>query len=217
MEEQDNRFNDSFWELQSRIYKSAYVTIALIICNMLIFIYMTFHRVDVYDLYGVESFAVLFDHEYYRMITSMFMHGSVEHIFSNMVCLLALGAYVEHDLGHIAYLIMYFFSGLIGNVVSIGWDMLLDEYSVSVGASGAVFGVTGAAVVILFFGRKRLKLKGSTIIPRMAAVVALNLYSGYADNTINGAAHFGGLLGGIIITVLITLIGRKQYTMEEWV
>jgi rhomboid protease GluP len=134
-----------------------------------------------------------------------------------MICLLALGAYVEHDLGHISYLIMYFLSGIIGNVVSIGWDMLLDEYSVSVGASGAVFGVTGAAVVILFFGRKRLKLKGSTIIPRMAAVVALDLYSGYADNTINGAAHFGGLIGGIIITVLITLIGRKQYTMEEWV
>ena len=203
--------------MQARIYRSAYVTIALIICNILVYAYMLFAGTDVYETYGLDSFNILEGREYYSMITSMFMHASVEHIFNNMICLLALGAYVEHDLGHIPYFIMYMLSGIFGNVVSVMWDAIIGEYSMSVGASGAVFGVTGAVIAILFFGRKNLKLKKSTIIPRLLAVIAIDLYGGYIDNTINGAAHIGGLLGGLIITVLITLIGRKQYTMEEWV
>ena len=70
--------------MQARIYRSAYVTIALIICNILVYAYMLFAGTDVYETYGLDSFNILEGREYYSMITSMFMHASVEHIFNNI-------------------------------------------------------------------------------------------------------------------------------------
>ena len=210
-------YSEQFWDRQARIYRTAYVNIALLLSNILVFIYTLSAGDSVFNKFGADTIDILYSGEYYRLFTSMFLHFSTEHLFNNMLCLLILGATVEHDLGHIPYLIMYLLSGLAGNVLTVAWETFTQEYALSAGASGAVFGVTGAVAVIIFCGRKKLKVAGSTVIPRLIAIIALDIYSGYADKTVNNAAHVGGLIGGIIITILITLIGRKKYTMEEWV
>jgi rhomboid protease GluP len=112
---------------------------------------------------------------------------------------------------------LYFFSGITGNLVSMGWDFYLEDFIPSIGASGAVFGVTGAVVVIAWFGRKRLRFEGSDLMKRLLIYIVISLSSGFNEVNIDNAAHVGGLLGGMLITLLMTIILKKEYTMEEWI
>ena len=166
--------------------------------------------------YEHERYFIVFNHEYYRLITAMFLHGGVAHLGSNLLGLFLLGAYVEYDLGHICYFILYFFSGIAGNLLTIGWDFYTEDFVPSIGASGAVFGVIGAVIAIAWFGRKRLRFEGSDLMKRVLLYAAISLAGGFAETGINNVAHIGGLLGGLLITVLITIILKKEYSMEEW-
>ena len=206
---------DEFWDRQKRVLLHSYVNSFFVILNIVIFVIQLVLGEEIYKQFALDSFIVANGKEYYRLVTSMFMHASLEHIFSNMLILVFVGAGVEHDIGHAEYFVLYMFSGIAGNIVSVLYDMKTYAFKYSIGASGAVFGVIGAVIVIALFGRKNLKNPKSFLI-RLGLMVAVSVYSSFSDPAVDNAAHVGGLLFGAVLTVFITLIFMKQYTMEEW-
>ena len=129
----------------------------------------------------------------HRLVIPIFLHAGIIHLACNMYSLYVLGPQLESFFGKIKYSIIFIGSGIIGNLVSL---LFLKDYTVSVGASGAIFGLLGA---LLYFGyHYRVYLSGvmrSQIIP----VIVLNLLIGFSFSSINNAAHLGGLVGGILL------------------
>lgn len=135
--------------------------------------------------------------ELFRLISSIFLHGGIIHLLCNMYSLYIIGPQLESFFGKIKFIIIYIFSGIVGNLLSM---TLLQSNVVSVGASGALFGLLGS---LLYFGyHYRVYLSGvikSQIIP----LIILNLLIGFSVPGINNLAHIGGLLGGTLITMTV--------------
>jgi len=135
--------------------------------------------------------------ELYRLISSIFLHGSLLHLLCNMYSLYVIGPQLESFFGKIKYTIIFIGTGIIGNLLSMAF--LQDTY-VSVGASGAIFGLLGA---LLYFGyHYRVYLSGvikSQIIP----LIILNLIIGFVGTNINNLAHIGGLIGGVLLSMAV--------------
>ena len=135
--------------------------------------------------------------ELYRLVTSIFLHGGLIHLLCNMYSLYVIGPQLESFFGKTKYTIIFIGSGIIGNLLSMAF--LQDTY-VSVGASGAIFGLLGA---LLYFGyHYRVYLSGvikSQIIP----LILLNLAIGFMTTSINNLAHIGGLIGGVLTSMAV--------------
>lgn len=144
--------------------------------------------------------------EYYRILTSMFLHADISHLFNNMLVLFFVGYHLEHAVGKLKYLIIYMGGGILAGIVSIGYNMLeeyswlTDQTTISIGASGAIFGVVGAMLLIVIVNRGRLQ---EIRTRQMVIFVVLSLYGGIANARIDQAAHVGGFLAGIILAALI--------------
>jgi membrane associated rhomboid family serine protease len=146
--------------------------------------------------------VLLLHGEWYRMVTSMFLHGFILHIVFNMVALWYIGAPVEQYLGRLRYVMLYFVSGLAGSAGSLfGVSM----FTPTVGASGAIFGVLGAMLILEWNATGRF---GGAA----ASLIAINLIFNFAYNGAGGnisvGGHVGGLIGGILVTLAFANFGR---------
>lgn len=143
-------------------------------------------------LVSIDNFSNIYS-EMYRLVVPIFLHAGIIHLACNMYSLYILGPQLESFFGKVKYTIIFIGSGIIGNLVSL---LFLNNNTVSVGASGAIFGLLGA---MLYFGyHYRVYLSGvmrSQIIP----VIILNLLIGFSLSGINNAAHLGGLVGGLLL------------------
>lgn len=135
--------------------------------------------------------------ELYRLVTSVFLHAGLIHLLCNMYSLYIIGPQLESFFGKVKYSIIFISSGIIGNLLSMAF---LQDNVVSIGASGAIFGLLGS---LLYFGyHYRVYLSGvikSQIIP----LIILNLALGFMIAGINNLAHIGGLVGGILISMAV--------------
>ena len=191
------------------LYKKAHVTHVLIILNILVFILEEI-------LGGSENFAVavrfgvfyppyiLERHEWYRLITSMFMHFGAEHLGSNMISLFVIGPYVEHMLGRISYIFVYLFSGLSGNLLTLLVETMTGDMSFSAGASGAVCGLVGVFIILIIFKMIRGSFPGKNIALAIICILA----PGIGNSSINLAAHIGGLIGGMLASAAVLAVKR---------
>lgn len=155
--------------------------------------------------------------EPYRLVTSMFLHGSLAHIGFNMFALLYLGRLLESLFGRTRFLLIYFLGGLGGSVLGT----LLNEGGL--GASGAVFALWGAEVVYLYRNRElygnwaRQRMQQSLMLMGLnfAFGIFVNLNAEQGGVMIGNFAHLGGLLGGVILTFAIgPRINIPQQTPE---
>lgn len=141
----------------------------------------------------------------YRLITSIFLHAGLLHFILNMYSLYIIGPQLESFFGKVKYSILFIGSGIIGNLFSM---LFLQDRYVSVGASGAIFGLLGA---LLYFGyHYRVYLSGvikSQIIP----LIAINLIIGFIVSNVNNLAHVGGLIGGVF---LASSVGVKYKSLK---
>lgn len=135
--------------------------------------------------------------EVWRLFTAAFLHGGILHLACNMYSLYAVGTQVERIYGKVKYIIIYILSALGASVLSY----LLAPRSLSVGASGAIFGVLGAILVFVIKEKNKLS-KGA--LGNILSVIALNLYIGFTIPNIDNYAHIGGLIVGIIISIILT-------------
>ena len=177
------------------------LTMVLIVLNVLIYFLMMFNYETFIQNLG-NHFVFLQKGEIWRLVSSMFLHGDVIHLMSNMLALYMVGPMVEKYYGKSKYAIIYFGSGIIGNLLSA----VLGNYF-GIGASGAIFGLFGA---LMYFGYKyRATLDGflrSGIVP----VVVLNLILSIMVPNIDFYGHIGGLLGGILLTYTIGVANKSE-------
>lgn len=143
---------------------------------------------------------VLEEGQYYRLVTSMFMHFGVSHLMNNMLVLFVLGNSWERILGHVRYLVFYMLSGVGANLVSMAVHMSESQWTISAGASGAIFGVTGGLIYAVLVNRGRL---GTLTMRQLGLMVLLTLYHGFTSFNIDNAAHIGGLAAGMILGIFL--------------
>ena len=147
-----------------------------------------------YEPYVVEG------HEYYRLVTSLFLHFGIEHLLNNMVMLGALGWNLELETGKIRFLFIYFLSGVGGNLCSLLFNQSIGETVVSAGASGAIFGLMGALVLVVI---KRKGRVGNLNSRGIIFMVGLSLYFGLTSSGVDNAAHIGGLICGFLAEAIL--------------
>ena len=111
----------------------------LVVVNFVIYILCVFIGSRLYRLGNLNAADVLINREYGRIVWAMFLHGGVSHIFNNMLILFFMGAMIEKEIGHICYALLYFLSGIGGNLVSLYVKAINNDMSASIGASGALF------------------------------------------------------------------------------
>lgn len=141
--------------------------------------------------------------EFYRLLTSMFMHGDWEHLFNNMIVLLFIGSNLESVTGKFRYLLLYLGSGILAGLTSISYNMWMEagnvsffNTTISIGASGAIFGIVGAFLYIVIVNRGQVAGVSAT---QMVLFVVLSLYSGIVNSQIDQAAHVGGFVAGFVL------------------
>jgi membrane associated rhomboid family serine protease len=141
-------------------------------------------------------------HEYWRIVTSAFLHGSVLHIALNMYSLYVLGRFVEPVLGSPRMLFVYAFS-LVAS--GLGVVYFSSPNVPTLGASGAIFGIFGALFAIGFkFGKR-----GMDLVKAMLPILILNLVFTFVSPEISKAAHVSGLLAGFLLTFAIYFPPRR--------
>lgn len=185
--------------------KEARVTIFLISINTLLFVLFSFGFGDVFYLLVQINYKIIYDLEIWRLFTSIFLHADALHLFSNMISLLIFGAYVELRYSKFQFILIYIISGLIGSFFSM---LLLPSYIISLGASGAIFGLIGAAFSILIVQRD------TPLIYLSLIYVFYFVISSFGPN-INYFAHIFGLLSGLVMGYLFKRnkksVKRYQY------
>lgn len=174
------------------------ITYTLILINIVIWLCMIlylnrFSDVKLLEVGGLVHFNVVHG-EWYRLISSMFLHFNFEHILMNMLSLFIFGKIVESIIGSWRMLIIYIISGLYGNFVYLSFNTT----TISVGASGAIFGLIGSIFVIMYLSKNfNKKMIGQLLI----ALVVLIVFSLFMSN-INIMAHLGGFISGVLITLI---------------
>ena len=141
--------------------------------------------------------------QYWRLLTSVFLHANLSHIGSNLLVQILMGNAVERNIGSVRYVILYLLTGIGGNVVSVAYDYARGVNTYSVAASGAVFGVMGTLIILIIKGRKKLR-RGSSLLVRALFAVFYAVYSGFQNPYTDNAAHIGGLVTGLVLGVLLT-------------
>lgn len=142
--------------------------------------------------------------ELWRLITYMFLHGSILHVLVNMYSLYIIGTQVENFLGKWKYLVIYLVSGICGGLLSL---VVNSSDIISVGASGAIFGLTGA---LLYFGYHYRTYLGDALKRSIIPVIIVNLAIGFMMNGIDNFCHIGGLAGGLLITMALGVDGKSK-------
>lgn len=153
---------------------------------------------------------------YITLLTSMFMHGGIAHIFGNMLFLFIFGDNLEDRIGHVRYLVFYLLCGIIASLAHVLLNM--NSYIPSLGASGAISGVLGG--YILLYPRNRVRVLLFNIFTQVPAYVALGLWfvfqlvsglgflgGGSQVDGVAYAAHVGGFVAGLAL-IKIFALGR---------
>ena len=186
--------------------KKPIVTTILIVINVLIFMLgLGFNISDKLIMAFGNYKPLILNGEYYRLITSMFLHDGIFHIGFNMYVLYVIGSQAEGFFGKAKFSIIYLLSGITGSLLS----MLLNFDTVSIGASGAIFGILGA---LLYFGYNFRVYLGNTLIREILPIIAINLFLGFADTNIDNYGHIGGLVGGYVSAMALGFTTRSNKT-----
>jgi len=184
------------------------ITIALIAINVLVFLAMVASGVsfthpttfDVFKWGGDFGPATVGQHQYWRLLTSCFLHFGIIHIGMNMYVLYLIGPFIETVFGRIRYLLIYFIAGLAGSIVSVS----VHPMAVGAGASGAIFGLYGAVFGFLLIRRRTLNPAAISSISKSAGIFVLyNVVYGSVSGTTDLSAHLGGLLAGFLAGMLL--------------
>ncbi|AOR22869.1 rhomboid family intramembrane serine protease [Clostridium taeniosporum] len=184
-------------------------TLILIAINVIVFLLTAFVSESIFDIninvlieFGAKYNYLIYKGEIWRLIACAFLHGGLIHLIANMYALYILGPQVEKIFGVKRYLIIYFTSAITSSLLGV----LLSEKTISVGASGAIFGLFGAMLVFSIKERHRVNKK---YILNLVGVIVLNLVIGFNINNIDNLGHIGGLIGGIAISGVL-IPGKRR-------
>lgn len=165
--------------------------------------FLTFKGNDLLT-WGANYRPLVIEGEWWRLLTSTFLHGGIMHILANMYGLVFVGLFLEPVLGRTKYLIVYILTGILASISSIWWY----KATVNVGASGAIFGLYGVFLSLLMTNIFPREMKGGFLLST-SVFIGFNLIMGLTGG-IDNAAHIGGLISGLIIGFLLYPFLNKQ-------
>ncbi len=223
-------------------WRGYWVTLVIMAVNIIGYILCTQMGEVVYNMGSMNAERILGDKQYYRFVTSIFLHADIEHIVSNMIYLVGLGQMVEQIIGHIRFVVLYLLSGFGAGIFSMLYAVLTGDIYDAVGASGAIFGLIGALFILLVIRdmgrRSRRRSCGADAMPeqvdildadgrvvpdgyesisvgKMVFVVVYMIYSGTRAERVDNAAHVGGLVCGLLIMAVMNLIKTRRIKSED--
>lgn len=183
------------------------ITAILVGLNLIIFLWQG-HNDSLVPKGAVSWTDIFREHQYYRLITGMFLHGSTEHIINNMLALFLIGMELEKQIGHRRFLFTYFLTGIAASCASCAYYMIGGEAAYSIGASGAVYGIMGTMLVLMLFQRER---GDNSMLVRLGIFALYMFYTIVrSDGSIDHAAHIGGFVAGSVIGVVICILLRRK-------
>lgn len=183
------------------------VSILLVAVNVLVYIACMLTGNSLFTSGKLDVAGVLGRGEYGRIVLAMFLHAGISHIFNNMLILFFMGAMIEKEVGHVCYAVLYFLSGIGGNLLSLSVKVMNSDSSASVGASGAIFGLDGVLLAMVLMSGRRMP---NVTTGRVIAMIFLSLYNGFSAENIDNAAHVGGLLVGFLGGCVVCILQRRR-------
>lgn len=190
-----------------------YVTTGLVLMNVIVYLVMELLG-NTQDGMFVAMYGGLYppllteEHQWWRLLTAGFIHFGAAHLVNNMLLLYCMGSRLEHVVGHMRLLVIYLVSLLGGSLLSLNMMIHTNDYAVSAGASGAVYGVIGGFLWMVILSRGRLQ--GITA-KRLVFMILLMIYYGVISSGIDNWGHIGGLLAGFFITVILCHRKSQKY------
>jgi rhomboid protease GluP len=174
--------------------KESRLTLSILTINIILFFIVNISNYsEIFYLMILINENVINRLEVWRLFTSMFIHADYTHLLSNMFGLILFGSYVEQVFQKSHYLLIYFVSGLIGNFFTL---LLFPLYTISYGASGAIFGLIGASFITILYERDKILLYIAIFY------VLYFILASFAPH-INLWAHLFGLLTGLLISYIV--------------
>ena len=208
-----NAKNEKDNDIASDVFKikKPYVTYGIIVANFILFILMYLFGDGSTSVNTLIKFGALYkpsvlSGEYFRMISTVFLHIGVLHLLVNNYSLYVLGSQMESFLGKFKFLFVYLVSAISGSLMS-----LIFTNGLSAGCSGAIFGLLGS---MLYFGYNYRVFLGNVLKSQIIPLILLNLFMGVLIPNIDNAAHIGGLVGGVFATMAVGL-KHKTSTFEK--
>lgn len=186
---------------------------AFIIINVVVFLWLSFGGQTEDGLYMYEHGAMyvpaFLGGEKYRIFTSMFLHFGFNHLMNNMITLLIVGRRLESVVGSVKFFVIYLLSGVGGTALSACVEYLREDYAISAGASGAIFGLTGALLCLTLLNRGYI---AGVTKWEMLIIIGISLYNGFVSPGVDNAAHIGGLIVGFVVAYLLCF---KRYAKRR--
>jgi rhomboid protease GluP len=191
----------------------------LIIINTLVYVIMVISGFGIWELEAkelLEAGAIFKPYiekgEWWRLISGMFMHANFIHLFMNMVGLYLCGMFCENNIGTLKFTMAYFITGIAAGITSIEWH---NTPVVSVGASGAIFGLYGTLLALLVF-KKIEPITRRIMLIFVGITAGYNLLVGFLSEGIDNSAHIGGLIAGFLIGCYFARSNKKERTDSKY-
>ncbi|GCE05529.1 rhomboid family intramembrane serine protease [Dictyobacter aurantiacus] len=145
--------------------------------------------------YGAKENDLILQGQYWRFLTPIFLHANLLHIGLNMLNLVVLGTFLERLVGHLRFLLIYVITGIISIIASF----VFAPDVISVGASGAIFGLVGAYSIFVLIHRRAFPRGGLMALLWLVIIIGINLGFGFMMANVDNNAHLGGFISGCLL------------------
>ena len=186
------------------------VTIIIIAINVVVFGLMELNggstnTLTLMEFGAAQYFAIVHQGQLYRLVSSMFLHIGIMHLFMNTMWLVLAGIRAEQSFGILKFLVVYFAGGIIGASSMV--SLAPNPFTVGAGASGAIFGLMGALMARMLITKRPI---ATFTVQSLGMMLGINLVIGFMIPQISNAAHIGGLIAGGIVGALFSLPRKKR-------
>ena len=177
---------------------------ALKLCLLIILIFILQYAVSGFAEFFVLNNKALYSYEYWRFLTSIFLHGSLIHLLYNLFALALFGSILEKTIGGRKFLLIFFCSGIFANVIAVNF------YSSSLGASGAIYGILGALAIL-----RPLMIVWAFSLPMPMFIAAILWTAGavlgiFMPSNIGYIAHLSGIFIGVLSGFVLRAVKRRR-------
>lgn len=187
-----------------------WVSIVIMVLNLIVGGLCVYFGDSFFSALDLDPVAIFERHQWYRIFTYMYVHGSVSHYLSNMMMLYITGNNLEKPLGRVRFAIIYHILGMLAGLGSLAFKVMINSEVPSVGASGAIMGLMGIIVYITIRNLRFAKGRGINRYLLLIFCVLCSIYQGFMIQGVDNAAHIAGMLAGIFTGFIWEMMLRRR-------
>lgn len=206
-------FNNNLAEMRTKKENKGllFAVLAIVLINVTVFvidyIFMTRKGEMPIEAFGIQYNRLVWEGEWWRLITSVFLHSDVSHLSGNMIMLLLISRLLRNFYSGFQYCVIYLITGIVGSLFTL---FFMEEEVLSLGASGAVMGIGGVLIFRMFFGHNAHFLRRISNCITIIVMIVYNLAFGLTQTDVNNWAHFSGFITGFLLACLIHVYQKKK-------